>query len=73
MLSQAPKRGHANGTVFTNVNANASIITPQDLAKVTALADAFRPYKFSSLFDGTIQARIETGGLKTADPLDPYM
>ncbi len=32
-----------NGTVLTNVNANALILTPQYLEKVKALADAFRP------------------------------
>jgi alpha-glucuronidase len=33
-----------NGTVLTNVNANALILTPQYLVKVAALADVFRPY-----------------------------
>ncbi|MEI9957318.1 MAG: hypothetical protein WDM90_13740 [Ferruginibacter sp.] len=33
-----------NGTVLTNVNANATILTRQYLDKVAALANAFRPY-----------------------------
>src|SRR6185503_13354200 len=33
-----------NGTVLTNVNANALILTPQYLAKVAALAKVFRSY-----------------------------
>ena len=32
-----------NGTVLTNVNANATILTRQSLEKVKALADLFRP------------------------------
>ena len=33
-----------NGTVLTNVNANAQILTKDYLVKVAALAKAFRPY-----------------------------
>ena len=33
-----------NGTVLTNVNANATILTKPYLEKVEALADVFRPY-----------------------------
>ena len=39
-----------NGTVLTNVNANAHVLTPEYLQKVAALAGVFRPYgiKFTS-------------------------
>src|SRR5690606_784249 len=33
-----------NGTVLTNVNANAQVLTATYLAKVKALADVMRPY-----------------------------
>ena len=60
-----------NGTVLTNVNANALILTPQYLVKVAALADVFRPYGIRVYLTARFSAPIEIGGLKTADPLDP--
>jgi len=60
-----------NGTVLTNVNANADILTPEYLAKVAALANAFRPYGLRVYLTARFSAPIEIGGLKTADPLDP--
>ena len=60
-----------NGTVLTNVNANAQILTPAYLAKVKALADVFRPYGVRVYLTARFSAPIEIGGLKTADPLDP--
>lgn len=60
-----------NGTVLTNVNANARILTKEYLVKVTALANAFRPYGIKVFLTARFSAPIEIGGLKTADPLDP--
>src|SRR5690606_28230329 len=60
-----------NGTVLTNVNANALILTEPWLIKVAALADAFRPYGIKVYLTARFSAPIEIGGLKTADPLDP--
>lgn len=60
-----------NGTVLTNVNANALILTPMYLKKVAALADAFRPYGIKVYLTARFSAPIEIGGLKTADPLNP--
>jgi alpha-glucuronidase len=60
-----------NGTVLTNVNANAQILKADYLAKVAALADAFRPYGIKVYLTARFSAPIEAGGLKTADPLDP--
>jgi len=60
-----------NGTVLTNVNANALILTPAYLEKVAALADEFRPYGVRVYLTARFSAPIEIGGLKTADPLDP--
>ncbi|MGI4750119.1 MAG: alpha-glucuronidase family glycosyl hydrolase [Janthinobacterium lividum] len=60
-----------NGTVLTNVNANALILTKEYLIKVAALANAFRPYGIKVYLTARFSAPIEIGGLKTADPLDP--
>jgi alpha-glucuronidase len=59
-----------NGTVLTNVNANAKVLTPDYLKKVAALADVFRPYGIKVYLTARFSAPIELGGLKTADPLD---
>jgi len=60
-----------NGTVLTNVNANATSLTPEYLAKAAALADVFRPYGLRVYLTARFSAPIEIGGLDTADPLDP--
>jgi alpha-glucuronidase len=59
-----------NGTVLTNVNANALVLTDQYLEKVAALANVFRPYGIKVYLTARFSAPIEIGGLKTADPLD---
>jgi alpha-glucuronidase len=60
-----------NGTVLTNVNANALVLTPMYLEKVAALAGVFRPYGIKVYLTARFSAPIEIGSLKTADPLDP--
>ncbi len=60
-----------NGTVLTNVNANAMALTPTYLEKAAALANVFRPYGIRVYLTARFSAPIEIGGLKTADPLDP--
>lgn len=60
-----------NGTVLTNVNANADVLRPEWLEKVKALAEVFRPYGIKVYLTARFSAPIEIGGLKTADPLDP--
>lgn len=59
-----------NGTVLTNVNANAMVLTEPYLEKVAALANVFRPYGIKVYLTARFSAPIEIGGLKTADPLD---
>jgi alpha-glucuronidase len=59
-----------NGSVLTNVNANARVLTPEYLAKVAAIAGVFRPYGIRVYLTARFSAPIELGGLKTADPLD---
>ena len=60
-----------NGTVLTNVNANAVSLTPEYLAKAAALAGVFRPYGLRVYLTARFSAPIEIGGLKTADPAEP--
>ncbi|XYI02712.1 alpha-glucuronidase family glycosyl hydrolase [Sorangium sp. So ce1128] len=57
-----------NGTVLTNVNANAQVLTPSYLTKVKALADVFRPYGIKVYLTARFSAPIEIGNLSTADP-----
>lgn len=60
-----------NGTVLTNVNADAVSLTPAYLKKAAALAGVFRPYGLRVYLAARFTAPMELGGLKTADPLDP--
>ncbi len=60
-----------NGTVVTNVNANALVLTPEYLEKAAALADVFRPYGITLYLTARFSAPMELGRLPTADPLDP--
>lgn len=60
-----------NGTVLTNVNADATSLTPMYLGKAAALANVFRPYGLRVYLTARFSAPMEIGGLKTADPLDP--
>jgi alpha-glucuronidase len=62
-----------NGTVLTNVNANATVLTRSYLEKVAALANVFRPYGIKVYLTARFSAPVEMGGLKTADPLDPQV
>jgi alpha-glucuronidase len=59
-----------NGSVLTNVNANALVLTPDYLKKVAALADVFRPYGIKVYLTARFNAPMELSGLPTADPLD---
>ncbi|HUW93000.1 MAG TPA: alpha-glucuronidase family glycosyl hydrolase [Bacteroidales bacterium] len=60
-----------NGTVLTNVNADALVLTPGYLVKVAALAGVFRPYGIRVYLTARFSAPMDIEGLKTADPLDP--
>ncbi|WP_317047768.1 alpha-glucuronidase family glycosyl hydrolase [Pleomorphovibrio marinus] len=59
-----------NGTVVTNVNANARVLTPEYLEKAAALANVFRAYGIKLYLTARFSAPIEIGGLDTADPLE---
>jgi len=62
-----------NGSVITSVNANATSLTPEWLAKAAALADVFRPWGVRVYLTARFSAPKEIGGLPTADPLDPQV
>jgi len=62
-----------NGTVLTNVNANALVLTKDYLVKASALANIFRAYGIRVYLTARFSAPVEIGGLKTADPLDPQV
>lgn len=59
-----------NGTVLTNVNSNALVLTEEYIDKAAALADVFRPYGIKVYLTARFSAPIEIGGLETADPLN---
>ena len=71
-----------NGSVLNNVNADPAILKTENLRKVSALANVFRPYGIrvflSVNFSSPTSARFEQegnrkggiGNLQTADPLD---
>ena len=50
-----------NGTVLTNVNANARALTPEHLRKVAALANVFRPYGIKVYLTARFNAPMELG------------
>jgi alpha-glucuronidase len=59
-----------NGTVLTNVNADAQVLNATYLAKVKALADVMRPYGIRVYLTARFNAPMILGGLTTADPLN---
>jgi alpha-glucuronidase len=59
-----------NGAVLTNVNADATVLRPEFLDRVAALADTFRPFGIRVYLTARFSAPMELGGLPTADPLD---
>ncbi len=60
-----------NGTVLTNVNADALVLSTAYLEKAAALAGVFRPYGIRVYLTARFSAPLQIGGLQTADPLDP--
>jgi alpha-glucuronidase len=59
-----------NGSVLTNVSANAISLTPAYIEKAKAIAGVLRPYGIRIYLTAKFTAPMEIGGLKTADPLD---
>jgi alpha-glucuronidase len=59
-----------NGAVINNVNATPQILAAENLRKVAALADVWRPYGVRMYLSANFAAPARLGGLSTADPLD---
>lgn len=59
-----------NGTVLNNVNASPDVLSSENLTKVKALADIFRPYGIKVYLSVNFATPMKLGGLTTADPLD---
>jgi alpha-glucuronidase len=60
-----------NGTVVTNVNSNALVLTPLYIEKLAGLANVFRPYGIKVYLTARFSAPVEIGGLPNADPYNP--
>jgi alpha-glucuronidase len=60
-----------NGCSINNVNADARVITPEFLAQVSRVADAFRPWGVRLLLSLDFASPRKIGGIDTFDPLDP--
>ena len=60
-----------NGVIINNVNANASLLSPQNIDGMGRIADAFRPYGVQLGISLNFASPQLIGGLSTFDPLDP--
>lgn len=60
-----------NAVVVNNVNANASILTSQNMEGVGRIADVFRPYGVQLGLSLPFASPKTIGNLSTFDPLDP--
>ncbi|KAI9369908.1 alpha-glucuronidase A [Aspergillus egyptiacus] len=59
-----------NGCVVNNVNANETILTPENMDGVARIADAFRPYGVQLGLSMNFASPETLGGLDTFDPVD---
>ncbi|OAG40168.1 hypothetical protein AYO21_05646 [Fonsecaea monophora] len=63
-----------NGIIVNNVNANASLLSSENVEGLGRIADAFRPYGVRvgiSLNFASPTANLVYGNLSTFDPIDP--
>ncbi len=60
-----------NGCTINNVNADPRMLTPEMIAEVARIADAFRPWGVRLSMSINFSSPQTVGGLKTFDPLDP--
>ena len=60
-----------NAVVVNNVNANASLLAPENMDGLARIADVFRPYGIQLGFSLNFAAPQTYGNLSTFDPLDP--
>jgi alpha-glucuronidase len=60
-----------NGCTINNVNAEITLLTPENLKQIARVADAFRPYGVRLSLSVDMSSPQVIGGLVTFDPLDP--
>ena len=60
-----------NGSVINNVNASPSVLKPEYLQRVKAVADELRKYGIQTYLAVNFASPSVIGDLDTADPLDP--
>lgn len=60
-----------NGCTINNVNASPQMLTPEMIADVARIADAFRPWGVRMSMSIDFSSPQAVGGLATFDPLDP--
>ena len=60
-----------NGCDINNVNADLKMLTPEMIAQVARIADAFRPWGVRLAMSVDVSSPTVIGGLDTFDPLDP--
>ncbi|EAW13280.1 alpha-glucuronidase [Aspergillus clavatus NRRL 1] len=59
-----------NGIIVNNVNANASLLKPENMDGLARIADIFRPYGVKVGISLNFASPSTLGGLNTYDPLD---
>ena len=62
-----------NGVIVNNVNANASLLSAQNIDGLGRIADVFRPYGVQLGISLNFASPQLVGGLGTFDPLDPLV
>ncbi|MCJ1313455.1 hypothetical protein MMC25_007133 [Agyrium rufum] len=60
-----------NAIVVNNVNANSSLLKPNNIQGLGRIADVFRPYGIQLGISLDFATPMDLGGLPTYDPLDP--
>ena len=60
-----------NGCTINNVNASPQMLSPEMIAEVARIADAFRPWGVRMSMSIDFSSPQAVGGLSTFDPLDP--
>jgi alpha-glucuronidase len=60
-----------NACAINNVNADLKMLTPEMIAQVARVADAFRPWGVRLTISVDLSSPKVVGGLDTFDPLDP--
>ena len=62
-----------NGCAINNVNADLKMLTPEMIAQVARIAEAFRPWGVRLAMSVDLSSPKVVGGLNTFDPLDPQV